>query len=182
MVIAVQDLDEVLVDALASFLVTLPGDDQTFLGAPIGSVAAAERAAGRWARQPPGYNRVAVDDTGAVQGFVSVEPGPAWSAHVGRLRLVVAPAARGRGLGRRLALEGLQAALAASLAKVVVEVRSDQQAVIGLFASLGFQPEALLADHIRTPEGTYYDLITLAHRAEDVQALFAAVGPPEGAS
>lgn len=179
MAVTVQRLEDGLGPALVDFLVGLDGDDQTFLGVPVDGREVAERAARRWATQEGGRTIVAAD-AGAVVGLVWVEVGSAWSAHVGRLRVVLAPAVRGRGLGRRLALAGLEAALELGLAKVVVEVRSDQDAVIGLFAGLGFVPEALLTDQIRTPDGEYHDLITLAHRADQILALVAVLGAQDG--
>ena len=58
------------------------------------------------------------------------------------------------------------------LAKLVVEVIADQTALIGMFGGLGFEPEALLADHVRDRTGTIRDLLVLAN---DVESQFAAM-------
>ena len=44
-------------------------------------------------------------------------------------------------------------ALNLGLTKMVVEVVADQEATIAMFRSLGFDPEALLADHVRDQAG-----------------------------
>ena len=76
------------------------------------------RAAGGW---------VAVDDDGAVTGYVAVRPLPGWSDHVGEVRLAVSPACRGdQGLGRELARRALVEAVGAGLSKLVVEVVAEQ--------------------------------------------------------
>ena len=58
------------------------------------------------------------------------------------------------------------------LAKLVVEVIADQTALIGMFGALGFDAEALLADHVRDRSGQIRDLLVLAN---DVESQFAAM-------
>jgi hypothetical protein len=64
------------------------------------------------------------------------------------------------------------AAVDRALAKLVVEVISDQAALIGMFRALGFEPEALLADHVRDRTGEIRDLMVLAN---DVESQFSAM-------
>ena len=52
--------------------------------------------------ETPGLRWVAIDDDGAVVGYAAVNRLPGWSDHVGELRLVVGPASRGTGIGRKL--------------------------------------------------------------------------------
>ena len=58
------------------------------------------------------------------------------------------------------------------LAKLVVEVIADQEALIAMFRTLGFEPEALLSDHVRDRNGQIRDLLVLAN---DVESQFAAM-------
>ena len=109
-------------------------------------------------------------------GLVSVRPLLGWSAHVGELRLVVAPAQRGRGRGRTLAQHALREALAAGLEKIVVEVVAEQEGAVRMFTDLGFRPEALLKDHIRDRSGELRDLLVLAHDAAEEWSAMASVG------
>ena len=82
------------------------------------------------------------------------------------------PGSRGRGLGRALARHAVHDAVDLGLAKLVVEVIADQTALIGMFVALGFDAEALLADHVRDRNGQIRDLLVLAN---DVESQFAAM-------
>ena len=164
-----------LTEQLASFLTAIDGADRTFLDRGTDDPAVARRIAQHYGRQTDGTYVVAIRDR-VVVGFAGVTEGAGWSRHVGHLRVVVDPASRRSGVGALLVMAVLAAALDRGLAKVVVEVRSDQQPVIALFTSLGFQAEALLTDHLRDPDGRDYDLITLAHRVDEIRGLVTATG------
>jgi ribosomal protein S18 acetylase RimI-like enzyme len=112
----------------------------------------------------------------SVVGYVAIVPGVGWSSHVGEVRLVVEPAYRGRHLGSALAYRGLQEALAMGLSKVIVEVVADQVPTIALFQGLGFEAEAVLADHVRDATGRFHDLILLSHQVHETWAAMATIG------
>jgi ribosomal protein S18 acetylase RimI-like enzyme len=105
-------------------------------------------------------------DGGEVVGYVAVVPLHGWSSHVGEVRVVVDPERRGRGIGRALARRAVTGAIELELRKMVVEVVAEQEATIAMFRSLGFDPEALLTDHVRDQSGTLRDLMILAHTVE----------------
>ena len=111
-----------------------------------------------------------------VVAYGAVEPGRGWSGHVGVITVIVAPEARRAGVGTRLARHMLLEALRAGLRKVVVEVIADEHSAIALFRRLGFEPEALLRDHIRDRDGRLRDLVLLAHPVEDNWGIMAATG------
>ena len=67
-----------------------------------------------------------------------------------------------------------------SLGKLVVDVIADQEALIGMFRSLGFEPEALLADHVRDRQGELRDLLVLSHSVDAEFAAMSAVGIVDG--
>ena len=50
---------------------------------------------------------------------------------------------------------------------------ADQEALIAMFRNLGFEPEALLTDHVRDRSGELRDLMVLANTVEEQ---FAAMG------
>jgi ribosomal protein S18 acetylase RimI-like enzyme len=156
--------------ALTRFFAHIPDADRTFLKEDVDDpdVIAA------WAR--PGTARVVAIDDGEVVGSVAVVPLHGWSSHVGEVRLVVDPQQRGRGIGRGLARQAVIDAVDLGLAKLVVEVIADQTALIGMFQALGFEPEALLADHVRDRTGTVRDLLVLANDVESQFASMAAAG------
>jgi L-amino acid N-acyltransferase YncA len=157
--------------ALERFLAAIPDADRTFLKEDVGD----PQVVAAWVR--PGEARsIAVREDGEVAGYVAVIPLHGWSSHVGELRLVVAPDERGQGVGRTLARHAVLEALALGLAKLVVEVIADQEALVGMFRDLGFEPEALLTDHVRVRSGELRDLLVLAHSVEQQWASMAMAG------
>ncbi len=131
-----------------------------------------------WLSDSRARRAVAVDD-GTVVGYVAVLPQVGWSSHVGSLRVVVDPAARGKGVGRALARYGLLASLDLGLAKTVVEVVVDAVPAIGMFEAIGFEPEALLRDHVRDKGGELHDLVVLAHLVDGTWSGMATAGLDE---
>jgi ribosomal protein S18 acetylase RimI-like enzyme len=175
-VTAVAPLTEAHCDALVSFFAELPEGDRTFIREDVTDPGVVRG----WAAGSPAVDRwVAVDDDDRVLGYVAVLRLPGWSDHVGEVRLVVAPAARGSGLGRQLARHAMVHALGAGLTKLVVEVVADQAPALALFTALGFTGEALLVDHIRDRDGQLRDLMVLAHHVGETWAGMSAVGLTE---
>ncbi|MGB3708144.1 N-acetyltransferase family protein [Gordonia sp. (in: high G+C Gram-positive bacteria)] len=111
-----------------------------------------------------------------VVGWAAVNRLPGWSDHVGELRIVVDPAARGGGTGRDLAKQALRSGFGAGLGKVVIELTTDQEPIIEMFSRLGFTGEALLRDHIRDRDGELRDLIVLAHHSREGLDTLGAIG------
>jgi ribosomal protein S18 acetylase RimI-like enzyme len=120
--------------------------------------------------------RLAAVDGDVIVGCAAVIPGLEWSSHVGELRVVVDPDHRRKGVGRALARRGLLEALDLRLVKIVVEVIADQAPAIALFRALGFEPEALLRDHVRDRAGNLHDLMVLSHDVEDRWSQISTVG------
>src|SRR5215207_6184431 len=134
-------------EALERFLARVPEGDRTFFKEDV----EAPEVIDAWTR--PGRARALAVEAGDVVGYVAVVPLHGWSSHVGEVRVIVDPDHRGRGIGRALARRAVLEAVALELTKVVVEVISDQEATIAMFRSLGFDPEALLTDHVRDRTG-----------------------------
>jgi ribosomal protein S18 acetylase RimI-like enzyme len=152
--------------ALQRFFARIPDADRTFLKEDVDdpSIVAA------WSR--PGAARTIAVDADEIVGSVAVVPLHGWSSHVGEIRLVVDPAARGRGIGRELARHAVHDAVELGLAKLVVEVIADQMELIAMFVALGFDAEALLSNHVRDRTGRIRDLLVLSN---DVESQFAAM-------
>jgi ribosomal protein S18 acetylase RimI-like enzyme len=173
----VVELGDAHCDALLRFFAGLPEGDRTFIREDVtdpdvvrGWAAGGAAGVRRW---------VALDADSGVAGYVAVLRLPGWSDHVGEVRLVVAPGARGTGLGRELARHALVQAVESGLTKLVVEVVAEQGAALALFTDLGFTGEALLVDHIRDRDGRLRDLLVLAHHVGDTWAGMRAVGLAE---
>ena len=156
--------------ALSSFFERIPESDRTFLKEDVGD----PRVLAEWV-QPDTGRTIAVED-GQVVGALAVVPLVGWSSHVGEVRLVVDPDHRGRGIGRRLAHQAVLDAVDMGLGKLVVEVISDQAPLIAMFRGLGFEPEALLTDHVRDRSGQTRDLIVLANSVHEQFAAMSAAG------
>ena len=156
---------------VADFLHELPDGDRTFLKEDL-----LDGASARWSIDERCPLWLAHGPDGEPQAMLSIHPGRDWSAHVGELRLVVGARFRGQGLGRRLARFGLAEAVRLGLAKVVVEVVAERERDIAMFTSIGFIPEALLANHICDQSGNFRDLVLLSHEAGDFSASMDLIG------
>jgi ribosomal protein S18 acetylase RimI-like enzyme len=156
--------------ALSRFFERIPESDRTFLKEDVGD----PRVLADWV-QPDTGRTIAVDGDEVV-GALAVVPLVGWSSHVGEVRLVVDPAHRGHGIGRRLARQAVLDAVDMGLGKLVVEVISDQGPLIAMFRGLGFEPEALLTDHVRDRSGQMRDLIVLANSVDEQFAAMSAAG------
>lgn len=110
-------------------------------------------------------------------GCATIEPErAAWSPHVAELRVLVAPARRGTGIGRLLTREAFAAALSAGLEKLTVRMTPDQAAALRTFESLGFTTEALLRDQVKDGAGKKHDLLVLGHDVAAFHAMLEAYG------
>lgn len=86
-----------------------------------------------------------------------------WSQHVGELRIVVDKSFRGSGLSRLVVQELLVLAMEEGLHKVIVQMTVDQLAAIHMCQQLGFQQEAILANHVQDQHGEIRDLVIMAY-------------------
>lgn len=103
----------------------------------------------------------------------------AWSANVGELRVLVAPAMKRRGLGRTLVQECFAEALGLGLQKLRVQITVGQRAAIGVFEELGFRAKALLRQHVKDGNGRLHDVAVLSHDVAGVNATLYAYGISE---
>jgi RimJ/RimL family protein N-acetyltransferase len=104
-----------------------------------------------------------------------------WSVHVGEIRVAVARAFQGKGLGTLLARELVKIAVDAGVEKMVAAVVDNQAGARRAFEKLGFRPEAVLKGHVKDIHGTKRDLILLAndvsHIWESMEALLQDYSP-----
>ena len=158
-------------DALEAFFRRVPESDHNSFAEDVFAPGAVDS----WLRDTRSYRALAVDGEEVV-GYGAVLPLVGWSSHVGSLRVIVDPARRGQGVGRELARWGLVTSLEQGLSKVVVEVVADAAPALSMFSALGFEPEALLRDHVRDKTGALRDLVVLAHLAEGTWSGMATAG------
>ncbi len=89
--------------------------------------------------------------------------------HLGEVRVVVAPAYRGRGLAYALLVELCEIAAAAGLAKLEAEiVARAQSGALEAVEQIGFRLVATIPDHLVGPDGTPHDLLFLVYPLSEV--------------
>jgi ribosomal protein S18 acetylase RimI-like enzyme len=167
----VRTLEPAVVGPLRAFFERVPESDHSSFAEDVLAPGLVES----WLDDQRARRMVALDGDEVV-GYLAVLPLVGWSSHVGSLRLVVDPAVRGKGIGRGLARHGLLTGLEMGLTKLVVEVVADAEPAIGMFQELGFEPEALLRDHVRDKRGQLRDLVVLAHTVEGTWSGMATAG------
>lgn len=114
---------------------------------------------------------------GAVLGCATlVRDELSWSRHVGELRVILDPAARGQGLGQQLTQEVFALAIELGVEKLMAQMTVDQRGAIGVFEGLGFRAEALLHEHVKDRDGKTHDIVILSHDVAKFQAQRAAYG------
>jgi GNAT superfamily N-acetyltransferase len=84
-----------------------------------------------------------------------------WTQHVGKVRLVVDPRYRQKGLGTLLVKELVEIAKGLKLERLVVELMGSQQAALAAFRHLGFDRVAVLYQHVRDQAGRPQDLVIM---------------------
>jgi ribosomal protein S18 acetylase RimI-like enzyme len=160
-------------ELITEFFLRVPERDRTFFNEDVLDPAVVEG----FLRPREGDLRLILhDDDDSVVGWLALFGGVGWSHHVARIGLVVDPEARGRGLGKQLAREGLLRGLQAGYSKLVVEIIAEERPAIAMFQAIGFQIEALLLDHVRERAGNVHDLVVLTHHAEQARSELDAVG------
>ena len=170
MLMEVRQLETTDRDAVERFVARVPEGDRTFFKEDVATPAVLEA----WTR--PGVARTLAVEGGEVVGYMAVVPLHGWSSHVGEVRVIVDPDRRGRGIGRALARRAVIEAAELELRKMVVEVVADQEATIAMFRSLGFDPEALLTNHVRDQAGALRDLMILAHSVDEQWSSLVVAG------
>jgi RimJ/RimL family protein N-acetyltransferase len=109
-----------------------------------------------------GVHLVALDASGAVVGWCDIERRRREGfRHVGRLGIGMVPEVRGRGLGRRLMMEGIDAARRQGMERIELEVFASNTRAIALYESLGFRHEGRKR-HARKLDGAYDDDVLMA--------------------
>jgi len=88
------------------------------------------------------------------------EPG-LWTAHVGKVRLLVHPEFRRRGVGARLLQELIELARESGLHKLVFECAADQTELIDHLTRCDFVAAARLPDFIRDRFGKPHDMVLM---------------------
>ena len=152
--------------ALAEFASRVPERDRSLVDSPLLS----QVAVAGWTQAVPERRLAALADDGSVMGLVTVVRGVGWSSHVADMRVIVDPAHRGAGVGRRLADQGVQLARSLGMTKVVTEVMALNTGALAMLGALGFAEEARLRGQVRDGDGQTQDLVILSRWLDDAPA------------
>ena len=153
--------------SLYEFFQRVPKEDRLFLREDVSrpeTIAA-------WA-EGMDYERVlpllALVD-GEVVGDATLHRRPlGWTRHLGKVRLVIDPRYRQKGLGSLLVKELLEIGKGLKLERLVVELMGSQQAALAAFRHLGFERVGVLHRHVKDRAGRPQDLVILIHDLEEV--------------
>jgi L-amino acid N-acyltransferase YncA len=161
--------------AVLAFARALPPHDLLFLPRDITHA----KVLGAWVRE---IERGAMISLlafrgGDVLGCATIVRDPlSWSPHVAELRVVVASAARGQGLGRVLSAAAGELAVATGTEKLVAHMTPDQIGAVTVFETMGYRAEGLLRDHVKDADGVKHDLVILSLDVERFRTRSAAYG------
>lgn len=86
-----------------------------------------------------------------------------WMSHIGRVRVVVHPKFRGRGIAQRLVSELMEIAIDIGLDKLDAEFMSGQEKQMAAFEKMGFVRVAELPEHVLDRKNEAHDLIIMAY-------------------
>jgi len=167
--------------ALLAFARGLPPHDLLFLPRDISE----PKVLKAWIRESEGGGMTSlVAARGAeIVGCGAIASDPlSWSPHVGELRVLIGPQARGAGVGRALTQRLFALALEGGLQRIVAQMTVDQTAAISVFEGLGFRAEALLRGQVRDRKGVRHDIVILGHEVADVLARLEAFGVVDATS
>ena len=149
-------------DAVLAFAQSLPEEDLQFLPIDISH----PKVVDGWMRTV-GSGRtttIVAEENGSLIGMGTlVRSETTWARHLGNMRLLVSPNARGMGLGSVLANEVFTHAQTMGLQKIVAQMAADEQGARAVFEKLGFRVEALLTDYVMDRNGRTHDLIVMSY-------------------
>lgn len=149
-------------DAVLTFAQSLPEEDLLFLPIDISH----PKVVDGWMRTI-GSGRtttIVAESEGKLMGMGTlVRSETTWARHIGNMRLLVSPNARGIGLGSVLANEVFTQAQTMGLQKIIAQMAADEQGARAVFEKLGFRVEALLTDYVMDRNGRTHDLIVMSY-------------------
>lgn len=145
---------------VGEFLSSIPEEDRLFLRHDISDPEIVER----WCAELD-YKHVLpllawVDGRVVADGTLNQDPG-LWTAHLGKLRVLVRPEYRRKGLGAIITRELIAVATAQGLHKAVVECASEQQDLIGFLGDEDFREAARLDGFVNDRNGNSHAMVIM---------------------
>jgi L-amino acid N-acyltransferase YncA len=152
-------------EKVLGFARSLPPDDLLFLRTDITEPALVDEWIGNIEKGATVTVLAEVD--GEMAGYASLHLEQArWTRRVGEIRVQVAVAYRGAGLGRQLNAQIFRLGQARGLKKMAAMMTPDQAGARAAFEKIGFSVEALLQDWVVDRTGRPRDLLIMSHDLE----------------
>lgn len=160
--VSLRPMDAGDVDRVAAFYRSIATDDLMFLREDL----TRPDVIARWTSDTGNTTVYAImaERDGKILGQASLHRNrPDWSRHVAEIQIVVAPAARGQGLGAYLTQEIFVTAVQEGIDKILAEMTFEQRDARRVFEHLGFRAEGLLTNYVQAPDGRRHDIVIMAH-------------------
>lgn len=160
--VTIRPMDKGDVDDLLGFFERVPKEDRLFLKEDVANRKVIEE----WAASldfEKVLPLVAVESGTIVADATLHRRARGWTSHIGKVRLVVDRAFRGKGLGARMIMELINVAEKAGLEKLVAEIMDTQPAAVRAFERLGFKKEAVLPKFVKDQAGKLHDVAIMVH-------------------
>jgi L-amino acid N-acyltransferase YncA len=145
---------------LHAFARSLPEEDLQFLRVDITRMLVVMQ----WGQNIKAGSTVTVlaEKDRDVVGYASLHNDQvSWQRHLGELRIQIAPAYRGHGLGSALGREIFAIAPEMGIEKIVAQITPNQKQAIALVKRHGFREEAVLHDFVIGRDGRKNDLLVM---------------------
>ncbi len=149
-------------DHIVAFARALPEHDLLFLRIDITD----PKVVDEWVENIRKGHTITIlaESDGKIIGYATLHRDEvSWTRHVGEIRVMLKPELRGLGLGKLMANEVFAIGKDLGLQKIMVRMTTDQRGARAMVESLGFRPEALLADFAIARDGRTYDLLVMTY-------------------
>jgi len=157
-------------EALLTFFRGIPAEDRVFLKDDVTRAEVIEL----WCKNLD-YDRVLpllAEADGRIVGDATLhQRGGGWMRHAAKVRVVIEPAFRGKGLGSQLVKELITIAEHTDLEKLDVGLMAEQKAAISAFKDLGFVQVAVFPDHVKDLDGKDRDFVVLVRDLTPVEEI-----------
>lgn len=154
-------------DGLVAFFEALPDEDTIFLRRPVKNREAVIKRIKSMENDRAKRIVALVGDEIVADGVLELDP-DGWREHVGEIRLIVARAYQGKGLGRLMAFELYRLANLVKVEEIIVKIMGPQTGVQKMFEHLGFHREAELKDFVKDINGKRQNLVLMRCRLHEL--------------
>lgn len=157
--------------ALLAFFRAVPAEDRVFLKDDVTK----DEIIKAWCRELD-HDRILpliAETNGRIVGDATLhQRRGGWMRHAGKIRVVIDPAYRGRGLGSQLIQELISLAQHTDLEKLDIGLMEEQKAALSAFQRLGFVKLGVFPEHVKDLYGKNHKFVVLVHDLRPMEAPF----------